>query len=122
MRIESGIRPGCSLLRIAILGFRGNVDFDSEPVGVLSWHMRGAELRYERWKRPRPFAGPCDGPPRAGECPLMSYAALTTASRNPIKRFSHLRRFEIAMRLLALDGSDSIFDYGTGDGYVLALF
>ena len=52
----------------------------------------------------------------------MSYAALTIGSRNPLKRFSHRRRFDTAMRLVALRDAETVLDYGTGDGYLLGLF
>lgn len=49
------------------------------------------------------------------------YQNLTTNSKSFIKRFSHSKRFEVAIRLLDLRLTDKFLDYGTGDGYVIIL-
>lgn len=47
----------------------------------------------------------------------MSYAALTTENTSLLKRFSHKKRFDIAIKLLEVQCCDEILDYGTGDGF-----
>jgi len=47
------------------------------------------------------------------------YSDLTTNNPSFLKRFSHARRFDLALELLAVDGEDNILDYGTGDGFML---
>lgn len=47
------------------------------------------------------------------------YSKLTIESDSAIKRFSHGRRFEIALDILKLGVDNSLLDYGTGDGYFL---
>lgn len=47
------------------------------------------------------------------------YADQTIKNRSFLKRFSHSRRFELALRLLAVARNDKVLDYGTGDGYML---
>lgn len=49
----------------------------------------------------------------------MSYAKLTIESPSLLKRFSHTKRFDIAMELLSVGCNDEILDYGTGDGFML---
>lgn len=49
----------------------------------------------------------------------MSYAELTTESPSLLKRFSHSKRFDIALELLEIEGNENILDYGTGDGFML---
>lgn len=49
----------------------------------------------------------------------MSYSELTVESPSLLKRFSHSKRFEVALELLALECNDEILDYGTGDGFML---
>lgn len=47
------------------------------------------------------------------------YADHTIKNRSLLKRFSHSRRFELTLRLLAVARNDKVLDYGTGDGYML---
>lgn len=49
----------------------------------------------------------------------MSYAKLTTESPSLLKRFSHAKRFDVALELLAVEPNDEVLDYGTGDGFML---
>lgn len=51
----------------------------------------------------------------------MSYRQLTTESKSGIKRFSHRRRFGLAIRLLDLTANDRFLDFGAGDGYFVGL-
>lgn len=51
----------------------------------------------------------------------MGYEQLTIKSKSWLKRFSHRKRFERAIALLALDSDDIVMDYGTGDAYLLTL-
>jgi SAM-dependent methyltransferase len=46
----------------------------------------------------------------------MPYADLTRNDANPIKRFLHRRRLKDALPLVALDGCQTIVDFGAGDG------
>ncbi len=48
-----------------------------------------------------------------------AYADLIHNNRSLLKRFSHGRRFEVAVRLLDPAPGDHILDYGTGDGHML---
>jgi cyclopropane fatty-acyl-phospholipid synthase-like methyltransferase len=47
----------------------------------------------------------------------MSYASLTVDSPSRLKRFSHRRRFDLAIELLELAAGQRVLDYGSGDGY-----
>ena len=47
------------------------------------------------------------------------YADLTTDSPSSLKRFSHSRRFNMALKLLAVKGDDKVLDYGTGNGFMI---
>ena len=58
--------------------------------------------------------------PRASEF-IVSYAGMTVDSPWRIKRFSHRRRFEMALRLLGTKPGDKFLDYGSGDGYLVQL-
>ena len=49
----------------------------------------------------------------------MSYSELTIENPSLLKRFSHTKRFDIALELLAVERNDEILDYGTGDGFML---
>lgn len=49
----------------------------------------------------------------------MSYAAQTVENPSLLKRFSHGRRFDIALELLNVKNNDEILDFGTGDGFML---
>lgn len=49
------------------------------------------------------------------------YQDLTIGNKSFIKRFSHSKRFEFAIDLLAFCADDKYLDYGTGDGYMLKL-
>lgn len=49
----------------------------------------------------------------------MSYEELTVKNRSLLKRFSHTKRFELAIKLLCIRNDDRILDYGTGDGFML---
>ena len=49
----------------------------------------------------------------------MSYSEQITKSPSLIKRFSHNKRFDIALDLLSITQDDDILDYGTGDGFML---
>ena len=49
----------------------------------------------------------------------MSYASGTTDNSVSIKRYSHAKRFKVALRFIARH--DKILDYGAGDGYFLRL-
>lgn len=51
----------------------------------------------------------------------MSYSNQTINNKSFIKRFSHNGRFNVALSLLDLKKTDSILDFGTGDGYMLQL-
>lgn len=50
---------------------------------------------------------------------VMSYAKQTIANSSWIKKFSHLKRFEVATRLITPSEGTRILDFGTGDGYLL---
>ena len=47
------------------------------------------------------------------------YKDLIVNNRSFLKRFSHSRRFVVAVKLLDVRQSDEILDIGTGDGYML---
>lgn len=47
------------------------------------------------------------------------YADLTIKNSSTIKRFSHFRRFKLALELLDVNSNDKILDFGTGDGFML---
>ena len=49
------------------------------------------------------------------------YSSLTTTNRSVLKRFSHSSRFSIAVDHLNLKPSDSVLDFGTGNGELLFL-
>lgn len=49
----------------------------------------------------------------------MSYRELTVCSRSRLKRYSHGKRFILALELLDLRENDSVLDYGAGDGYLV---
>tara|TARA_B110000971_G_scaffold203003_1_gene223200 strand:+ start:3417 stop:4121 length:705 start_codon:yes stop_codon:yes gene_type:complete len=49
------------------------------------------------------------------------YTELTTSNKNLIKKFSHTKRFLIALKILNLKSNDKFLDIGTGDGYFLKL-
>jgi 2-polyprenyl-3-methyl-5-hydroxy-6-metoxy-1,4-benzoquinol methylase len=51
--------------------------------------------------------------------PAENYALDTIDHRNPIKRWSHRARFELALRIIDPQPGETIFDYGTGDAYLL---
>jgi SAM-dependent methyltransferase len=50
---------------------------------------------------------------------LIMYEELTIKNRSALKRFSHHRRFLIAMDLLDVQVGERVLDYGTGDGHTL---
>ena len=47
------------------------------------------------------------------------YAHSTHGSRQPLRRFAHLKRFERALELLQLAPHQAVLDLGAGDGYFL---
>lgn len=47
------------------------------------------------------------------------YAAGTIDNRSRLKRFSHGRRYEVALSLIRATPGDRVLDVGTGDGYLL---
>jgi 2-polyprenyl-3-methyl-5-hydroxy-6-metoxy-1,4-benzoquinol methylase len=47
------------------------------------------------------------------------YSKLTVDNNSAIKRFTHNRRFALAIDLLNCNACNSVLDYGTGDGYFL---
>lgn len=49
----------------------------------------------------------------------MSYIRQTTGHRSVLRRFSHLRRFELAARFIAPHAGERILDYGAGDASFL---
>lgn len=49
------------------------------------------------------------------------YSKLTIENDAAIKRFSHARRFNVALDMLKFEFGESVLDYGTGDGYFLIL-
>lgn len=49
------------------------------------------------------------------------YEDLTTNNKYFIKRFSHSKRFEMALQLLDFKTTDKFLDYGTGDCYMIKL-
>ncbi|MGH6609293.1 MAG: class I SAM-dependent methyltransferase [Burkholderiaceae bacterium] len=50
---------------------------------------------------------------------MVDYAQSTHHSRQRMRRFSHVRRFERALELLRISDDDSVLDLGAGDGYFL---
>ena len=46
-------------------------------------------------------------------------AEATVESKSWLKRFSHGRRFNLALELLELSGNERVLDYGTGEGFML---
>lgn len=55
------------------------------------------------------------------EATAPPYGTLTVNSPWRIKRFSHRRRYQTALRLLGLAKSQRVLDYGSGDGHLLRL-
>jgi cyclopropane fatty-acyl-phospholipid synthase-like methyltransferase len=49
----------------------------------------------------------------------MSYADITRNNKSAIKKFSHQKRFNIALKLIDLKPNETVLDFGTGDGYLL---
>ena len=49
----------------------------------------------------------------------MSYADITRNNKSSLKKFSHQKRFDIAMDLIDLKPKETLLDFGTGDGYLL---
>lgn len=49
----------------------------------------------------------------------MKYTNQTILNASFIKRFSHSKRFQIALGLCKIEDGDTILDFGTGDGYLL---
>jgi SAM-dependent methyltransferase len=47
-----------------------------------------------------------------------NYADLTTANRSFLKRFSHRRRFDVALDLLTISTADRVLDYVAGSLYI----
>ena len=47
------------------------------------------------------------------------YSKLTIENRSAIKRFSHSKRFKVALDILDLVEDDTLLDYGTGDGHFI---
>ncbi len=52
-------------------------------------------------------------------CTRKMEASATVESRSRLKRFSHGRRFDIALELLELSGHERVLDYGAGEGFLL---
>ncbi|MES0873947.1 class I SAM-dependent methyltransferase [Sinimarinibacterium thermocellulolyticum] len=52
---------------------------------------------------------------------MKAYDQQTVDNPAWVKRFSHRRRFEVAARLLSPRAGEAVLDYGTGDGYLIAL-
>ena len=51
---------------------------------------------------------------------MTLYGDQTVNNRSLLKRFSHRRRFELALQLLQLQAEDTVLDFGAGDGFMLA--
>ncbi|MCX7551864.1 class I SAM-dependent methyltransferase [Xanthomarina sp. F2636L] len=49
----------------------------------------------------------------------MSYADITRNNKSSIKKFSHQKRFRVAMKLIDLKPQERLLDFGTGDGFLL---
>lgn len=49
----------------------------------------------------------------------MSYSQQTINNKSLIKKYSHKKRFDVAVKLIGLQANDSYLDFGTGDGYLL---
>ena len=45
-------------------------------------------------------------------------AEATLKSKSWLKRFSHQRRFQVAVELMRLNGNERILDYGAGEGFL----
>ena len=50
---------------------------------------------------------------------MADYAGSTHHSQQPLRRFAHLRRFDVALALLRPEAGQSVLDLGAGDGYFL---
>ncbi len=50
---------------------------------------------------------------------MPQYTNLTVASPSALKRFSHLRRFDVAIELLDVASGERVLDFGAGDGYLI---
>ena len=51
----------------------------------------------------------------------MSYSNQTINNKSSIKRFTHIGRFNVALALLDFKKTDTLLDFGTGDGHMLQL-
>src|SRR5690606_23423094 len=49
----------------------------------------------------------------------MSYADITRNNKSSIKKFSHQKRFDIAMDLIDLKPKETLLHFATGDGFLL---
>ncbi len=49
----------------------------------------------------------------------MSYAKQTINNKSPLKRFSHGRRFDVAVDLIKRQQPDAVLDFGAGNGFLL---
>jgi SAM-dependent methyltransferase len=53
----------------------------------------------------------------------MSYASYTRSTSEPLKRIAHKRRFEQVVELIAAPlETDTVLDYGCGDGHLFSYF
>jgi len=53
----------------------------------------------------------------------VTYATYTRETTEPLKRIAHFRRFPQVIRLIAIPlNSDTILDYGCGDGHLFSYF
>lgn len=52
---------------------------------------------------------------------MKAYDQQTVDNPSWVKRLSHRRRFEVAAQLLSPQDGEAVLDYGTGDGYLVAL-
>jgi hypothetical protein len=50
-----------------------------------------------------------------------SYQKMTVQNPSFVKRFSHTRRFVIALDLLNFIPADTFLDFGSGDGYIISM-
>lgn len=64
---------------------------------------------------------PADRPEHAKYYGYYDYAAATHLHKRRLFRFSHARRFDVALTLLAPDDGCRLLDFGSGDGYFLQL-